>query len=793
MWQNYLKVAWRDMVRHKGFSFIHILGLAVGLAFFTIVVVTVGIDLRADRFHKNAPRICGVIQVNVAGDKEESHAIYAAGSLLPALRGEFPEIENGVRVRPAPRMIVRQEEKVFYQNDILFVDPGFLSIFSFPMTRGNPATALAQPATAVISESTARKYFAAANPLGRILLLDGRVPVTVTGVVKDLLEYSSLQFEMLLSRDTARQFKPEPEDWNSARDATFLLLRRGIDRERLQGQLSRFLHAHYGDAPQAPKRLYLMPLLDLRLKSIVPVPIQTFLIRSHPLTAIVNISLAVIILLIVCINFMNLATARYAKRAKEIGLRKAIGAGRAALIRQFIAESLVQAAVALPLALILYGIGLPALVRMYGLSKEFPIWNHPHLFAILAVVTMLAGVFAGSYPAFFLSAFRPSLVLKGDLSRGRKGTTFRRLLVVVQFALAVFLFTITLMARNQHRHTMNADFGYDRQRILAMSIAGVSGSTVELLKTELARSPAVKSLTATAGLPGSWNPEQIVVPEDMDEGLGRPVNTYGVDEDFIETLGIGLLRGREFSHRFDDRDSVIINETMARELKWDNPIGRRLVVAGRAKTVVGVAQDFMFRRTTLNLGPALLFMEPSERNWLLLKYGPEQRAEDMQALAGRIWTRLAPDLPFERTTLDDHFHLVYRSQENAYQILQVMDGIMIFIASLGLLGLASFMVERRTKEIGIRKVLGASILGIIRLLSREYIVLVALANAAAIPFSVWIMQRLLQITYAYSIAPLNTSIFIFTIALTLTVAFLAVASQVQRAIRLKPVDSLRHE
>jgi putative ABC transport system permease protein len=793
MIRNYLKVAWRNLKNHKLFSFINIFGLAIGLALFAIIAVIIGLDLNADRFHKNARRICGVIQVNVSGDKGETHSVYTSGALLPALRNEFPEIEDGTRVLPAQRMIVRQKDRVFYQEGILFADPSFLSIFSFPMAGGTEGNPLEQPAAAVISESTARKYFGRANPLGQKLLLNNRVQVTVTGVARELLEYSSIQFDLLLPRQIARDFYPALEDWNETKEATFLLLRRGAASRRLQSRLPLFLKKYYSDSPQSPKRFYLLPLLDSRLKSIVPVPITTFLIRSHPVDLVLNLSLAVILLLIACINFMNLAIARYTRRAKEIGLRKTIGARRWALIRQFIAESVVQAVLALPLALVIYGIGFPALARFVGLTQEFPVWDNPIMFACLVAVTILAGILSGLYPAFFLSSFNPVQVLKGNLSRGKEGTFFRRLLVITQFFLAIFLVMITLLGRNQHRHLLRADFGYDRGQVLAVSIAGMDTAAVQRLKNDMTKLPAVVSLSAAGGLPGSWNPEQSVVPEGTDQSQGRLVNAYGVDYGFVETVGVRMLQGRRFSTLFNDRDSIIINETMARQLGWDNALGRRILVGKQAKTVVGVANDFLFRRTIWKMGPALMFVEPIGLNWLLVKYRATSRSGEVRAAINQVWKRIVPGMPFEWTTLDDYFRNVYGSMYNTYQILKIIDGFMIFIACLGLFALASYMVERRTKEIGIRKVLGASVAEITRLVSWEYLVLVMLANALAIPLSAWVILRLLQISYAFSIAPLGIGMFIFTVALTLIAAFLAVASQVWRALRANPVDSLRYE
>jgi len=790
---NLIKTAWRNVLKQKGYSLVGIVGLAAGLAYFAMIAVLEDLHFNADTFHRNAERLYGVVQVNDAGKDADEHAAFNSGLLLAALRSEFPEIEDGSRVLLVGRQIVRRGENVFYQNDIHFVDGNFLSLFSFPLVSGSRATALSQPYSVVLSQRAAEKYFGKQDPLGKALTINRSINVTVTGVARNLYENSSIRFDMLVSMDAARSLFPDLDSWEKSDFSTFLLLARGTDLRSLQAKLPVFLKKYFPTTSQAPKKMYLFPFLDFRLKSTKPVRIKTFFMNVEPEVIYMQYASAIIVLLIACFNFMILATSRHMRRAKEIALRKTVGADRWKLIKQFLVESVITALLALPLALLIYAFAFPAMTNYMEYSQDLPVWNHPFLFKYLLALTVLVGLFAGSYPAFFLSKFNPTLVLKGGRFSGKRGQLLRKILVVTQFSLLIFLIIWTMMFKKQFNHFLAVDYGYDRSRVLAALVKNIPAGDLQILKKELSRLPAVASVAAAWNLPGHWNSEQKVAPEGTDENRGWLVNAYGVDEGFAGTVGIRLLKGRDFSQAFHDQQSLLINETLARHLGWDQPLGRRITIGDRLGTVVGVVKDFQFRAPSFPVGPALFYMETDKLNYLLLKFQPGYPYPEMLQQVKKVWDRVVRDYPFETTLLDDHFRHVYSWMDKVYVIMTILNTVILFVACLGLLGLVSFAVERRTKEVGIRKVMGASVAGIFTLISREFVLLVTLANLAGILLGTWIVERMFRMMISYNRVDLDAGIYVLTAAMTLGATLLAISWEIRRAARANPVDSLRYE
>ncbi len=790
---NMAKTAWRNLKKEKVYTIVSLFGLAVGLAYFAMIGVLEDMEFRADAFHRNAKRLYGVVQVNDAGNDAQTHAAFNPGPLLPALRGEFPEIEDGTRILPAGVQIVRRGENVFYQNLVRFVDGNFLTLFSFPLVAGDRASALTQPYSAVLSQSAAEKYFGRENPLGKTLTINRAITVTVTAVAGDLYENSSIRFEILASLDAARALFPDLDSWESSKFSTFLLLAPGADVRSLQAKLPFFLKKYFPATPQAPKKIYLFPFLDFHLRSEKPVRIDSFLWKQETQVIYMQYASAVIVLLIACINFMILATSRHMRRAKEIALRKTLGADRWKLIRQFLAESVLMALLALPLALLIYAYALPAMTGYIGYSKALPLWGHPFLFKFLPGLTVLVGLFAGSYPALFLSKFKAALILKGGIASGKQGARLRKVLVVTQFTLAIFLIIWTLMFKKQFNHFLAVDYGYDRNRVLAMLVKNIPAGDLQVLKKELSRLPAVVSVGAAGNLPGAWSSEQKVAPEGADENRGWLVSAYGVDDGFAETVGIRLVKGRNFSRAFNDRQSLIINETLARQLGGDQPLGMRMTLAGRQGIVVGVARDFQFRDPSFPQGPALFYMEAEKLNYLLLKFQKGLPLPALRQQVNQVWERIVRDYPMETITLDDHFLDVYSWMNKVYVIMIVLNTVILFVASLGLLGLVSFAVDRRTKEVGIRKVLGASVADIFGLISREFILLVALANIIGMLLGTWIIERMFRMMISSNRVGPDAGVFLVTAAMTLGATLLAISWEIARAARANPVDSLRHE
>ncbi len=790
---NMIKTAWRNLKKEKVYTLISLFGLAVGLAYFAMIAVLEDLHFQADAFHRNAERLFGVVQVNDTGKDTEDHAIFNPGPLLAAMRSEFPEIEDGSRILVAGRQIVRRGENVFYENGIQFVDENFLSLFSFPLVSGDRGTALSQPYSAVLSQRAAEKYFGKEDPLGKTLTINRIVSVTVTAVAKNLYENSSIRFDMLASMDAARALFPDPDSWEKSDFSTFLLLARGADIKSLQAKLPAFLKKYFPATPQAPKKIYLFPFRDFRLKATKPVRIKTFFMHVEPEVIFMQYASALIVLLIACLNFMILATSRHMRRAREIAMRKTLGADRRRLIGQFLLESLVMALLALPLALLIYGYAFPAMTNYMGYSRDLPIWNHPFLFKYLLVLTAAVGMFAGSYPAFFLSKFNPVQVLKGSRFSGKRGQFLRKFLVVTQFSLVIFLIIWTLMFKKQFNHFLAVDYGYDRSRVLAALVKNIPADDLQILKKELSRLPAVASVAASWNLPGHWNSEQKVVPEGTDENRGWLVSTYGVDEGFVGAVGIRLLQGRDFSQAFHDQQSLLINETLARQLGWDQPLGRRITIGDRQGTVVGVVGDFQFRDPSFLLGPALFYMETDKLNYLLLKFQPGTSFPGLLQQVKKVWGHVVRDYPLETVLLDDHFRDTYSWMDKVYVIMAILNTVILFVACLGLLGLVSFAVERRTKEIGIRKVMGASVAGIFALISREFVLLVTLANLAGILLGTWIVERMFRMMISYNRVNTDAGIYLLTVAMTLGATLLAISWEINRAARANPVDSLRYE
>lgn len=796
MFKNYLLVALRNLKKQKLFSLINIIGMAVGMAGFAFFAHTAGVKLNSDRFHKNADRIYSVIQVLPIANKDEEHTAYTPAPLLPALRSEFPEIEDGVRIFPAGRMTLKHKNDSFYENGILFVDPNFLMFFTFEMAVGNPETALSEPYSIVMSEAAALKYFGDENPIGKVLTLEKKIDVTVTGVIKNIPRTSSIRFEFLVSMETARALSVGLDDWTIHRQTAFLLLPDRSDKARLEEKLPAFINKYIADSPESPKRMYLFPFLDIRLKSS---HITSFMATTFQASVIIVFSIGVLLLLVVCINFINLSTARYMHRMKEIGMRKVIGARRSQLIMQFLGESLLLSFLALPAAVILYElihpifsayIGSPVLGIVTTVSNS--IWNYPFLLKYLLIAAVLTGIFSGIYPAFFLSSFQPVQVLKGSLHSGKKKRRGSKIMIVFQFSLSIIFITFAGILKNQFDHLLKADLGYSRDRIAVLEVSGEARSNLKLIKTEISRHPDVISVSASANLPGIWSSKRPARPPGVNEDEALTVEAYGVDYDFIEALDMRIMQGRSFSRDYEDSSNFIINETAAKRFQWENPVGKQLTVGEQTGTVIGVVKDFLFADIGFSLPPAVLYLEPENLNFLLTKFSSSDSFNSIREQLKEQMQIIAPDLPFNCYTLADYFHDMLRVLNSLAWFLNIIGIAAVLFSCLGLLGLASYMVERRTKEIGIRKILGASLTRVIWVLIKEFIILVAVANIIALLLVYFGWNRILQ-TGLLFMTNISAGTYLFAVFVSLLSAAIAVTSQTLKAARTNPADSLRYE
>ncbi|HSG27967.1 MAG TPA: ABC transporter permease, partial [Candidatus Krumholzibacterium sp.] len=506
-------------------------------------------------------------------NRGDEHTAFVPAPLLPALKEEFPEIEKAARVLPPGRMVVKVDEEVFYESGILFADAEFLDIFSFRLLAGRAGDQLVEANTALITPELSSKFFGEENPIGRFIGLGGEVNVRITGVIEQPSHYSSIAFRMLVSIDTADRIYGDIDDWEASRYAAFVLLPEGDDGKALSEALPAFSRRHIAAGPDAPLDMYLFPFLDFHLGAYEK--IESFLGHENPIAVCIYFGTGIMVLLVVCINFMNLSTARYMRRAREVGVRKAIGAGRGQLVAQFLGESVVLAVLALPLGVALYYLMFNTLLAYLGADIEVPLWNHPYMIRYLLAVTLSTGLLAGTYPAFFLTKFSPVQVLKGRLKTGRRGPVVRRTLVISQFAMAVVLIVFAVISKRQFDFILEkVEFGYDRERVVTLPIP--DGASLEAVKDELLRIPAITSVAASAGIPTDWDAMLKVVPEGAEDTEVMTMFSYGADHDLLTLLGIGRASGRFLSAGFPDEDAVVINETAARELGWAQPVGMQL-------------------------------------------------------------------------------------------------------------------------------------------------------------------------------------------------------------------------
>jgi putative ABC transport system permease protein len=767
------------------------MGLAVGMTGFALFAHAAGVKLTADKFHRDADRIYAVVQVALAENKDEQHSTYLSAPLLSSLQAEFPEIREAVRICPAQRLILRKDKDSFYENRALFVDPNFLQFFSFGLLAGNPQTALSNPNSMVISEAVALKYFGDDDPVGQVLTLGNTVDVTVTGVLKNIPRTSSLRFNILLSMETSKALYDILDDWDISRHTGFWRFPKGTKIKNLEERFSSLIGRYFSDPEKTPQRMYLFPFLDFRLKGghiVSPVA------SSNMAGVFIVFFLGILLLFIVSINFINLSTTRYMHRLREIGLRKVIGANRFKLIKQFLGESTLLAFLALPISIILYELVHPIFTAYVGGVSDVSnsIFHYPFLLKYLLIAVLITGFFSGVYPAFFVSSFRPVQVLKGSLQQGRKKRLGSKAMIVFQFAISILLIIIAGTVKGQFKLLLNADMGYSRERVAVIQISDEVRSKRQVIQNEIERHPEVISVSASGSIPIVWESPLPVRPVDAGKDEAMTMQAYGVDYNFVETLEMKMTNGRSFSKELGDKNSLLISETAAKRLKMDNPVGEHLAVGEHSGVVVGVVQDFLFADIGFGIPPAVLYLEENNMKYMLIKFSSKDGFPEIREVLKEQWLLHAPNLPFDCDTLENHFGRFFDLLSRLAGFLNIIGILGVFFSCLGLLGLASFMVERRAKEIGVRKILGASFFQINWAFGREFIILVTIANAIAAVLVYVGWNRILQ-TGLLFFEKISVWTYGFAIFISLFMALIAVTSQVWKSARANPVNSLRQE
>ncbi len=803
MLKNHLKLAFRIIKKHKGHSLINIFALAVGFACCILILLYIHYELNYDKFHKNYPDIYRILKKR-PGEKFDNST---SSRLAPALKENFPEVLAATRVNKIEG-VINFDGKSLLEDRIFFVDQGFLDVFTFPVIAGNPESALDDPFSVLITEDMAEKYFGNKDPLGqtisisdenrfdKFLTSSNRHDYKVTGILKNVPQNSHIKFDFLASFSSmeALRGKSYMNRWDAYLDRTYVLLSEYCNPDELEQKVEQYLLQS-----DVRTKYCLQSLGDIHLFG----NLNTELEPNSDISYIYLFSaLAFFIMLISCFNYVNLTTARAAHRAKEVGMRKVVGAERRQIVHQFLGESGVFTFIAVIVSFGLVKMTLPAFKLLINRDLSFADLISSHMLPLLFGIVVLAGIGSGIYPAIFFSSFRPIRMLKGTLNTGTKGSSFlKNSILTTQFFISTVMVIATMTVYHQLHYIRNKNLGYNKDLVLAVNIKDDNlRNNFAPLMNELRQNPRILSISASSSLPNNIDLSYTTRWENM--GDLRPFDTYVtfIDSDFVDFYGLKITRGRNFYHDFGKelKNAYIINETANMRLGWDESIGKRINLSGREGIIIGIIEDFHFQPLHNEIEPLALglyqeginFFPYNGIEYFSMRISSTNIPNTLSVLK-RTFKKFSPDYPFEYSFLDDNFEKVYKSEQKLGQAFSCFALISIFITCLGLFSLSSFTVEKRTKEIGIRKVLGSSIPGIFLLLTKESARWILLGNIIAWPVAYFAMNKWLQ-NFAY-----RTGIGIWTFAiptaLVLTIALCTISYQTIKAATANPVDSLRYE
>jgi ABC-type antimicrobial peptide transport system permease subunit len=785
MLKNYLKIALRNIRRHKGYSFINITGLAIGMACCLLITIWVLDELSYDKFHENAANLYRV-EENQDYSGRQFHVNVTPHPLAPALKDEIPEIIDATRYVWAGGLLFRYGDKVFFEDDIRAVDPSFLQMFTFPLLRGDKNVALNSPYSLVLSEDIAEKYFGEEDPLGQIISINNQYDFTVTGIIENIPHNSILQFDIIIPYEFLRKIGKTNDEFGSNSIQTFVKLQENITVEKANEKIFGFIRTR---RPKSTTDLVLMPYTRIHLHSYFGWEKGAGAVQYIYIFSLI----ALFVLLIACINFMNLSTARSASRAKEVGLRKVIGALKRHIIQQFYGESVIFAFIALIFAVVIVSLLLPAFSSLAAKELSWNVTGIESILIGLLAITFFTGLVAGSYPALFLSAFQPVKVLRRSLKPGSGSSRFRKVLVVVQFSVSILLIIGTTVVYKQLNFMKNRSLGWDKEHLVYIYLRADIKNSYETLKTELVKDSRILGVTGAYQLPGyNFGNAGGADWDGKDPELEALIGINEVDFDFIETLKIEITEGRSFSREFssDLSKSFIVNEEVAKIMEKESVVGERFSFVGVEGSIIGVMKNFHYQPIRNKIEPLAIHVLPDDINYMLIRIPPGSISESLQ-FVGNTWSRVIPNYPLEYRFLNEAFDRMYRTEDRMGTLLKYFAILAVFIACLGLFGLASFTAEQRTKEIGVRKVLGASVSQVTLLLCKQFLLLVLLANVIACPVAYLVMKNWLQ-NYAYKTG-LGLFIFVAAMAAALVVAIISVSFQAIKAGISNPVDSLRYE
>ena len=768
MFKNNIKIALRNLLRNKLHSIINILGFSISMASFIFIILYLNFELSYDKFHNNCDNIYRI---------DEPTGIWTPSSLATRIKEEMPEVVEAIRIdyyTQASKKAFTFKDKIFNENKFFLVDPEFFDLFSFELISGNAKSILNEPGSIIISESVAKKYFGKENAIGKVLKYENEQDYIVKGILANIPENTHFQIDLLASYKNLKK---------SGNVITYLQLDDNVSPESFLDKLDELDTKRTGKTWRNSYQL--QKVTDIHLKSHIrgEISINGNLTEIYLFSAI-----ALIILLIACINYMNLATARYIKRIKEVSIRKVVGARKNQLIRQFLGESIIISVIAIIFAVILVEIFLPYINQI--LERNITLYNYNNILIIggLILFAIITGLISGCYPAFFLSSIKVQSLIKGINKNKLSTETSRKILVIFQFSLTIFFIIFTLSVKQQMKYIRNKDMGFSMDKIINIPINDSIGSKHYALKDELLMNPGISEITFSNFRIGENNWYQSTTWEGMEEGEQDMMCWIPVDYDFINTFKLEITKGNNFSQSSKKELEYIINESAEKHIGWDDPIGKEFEIVGKGK-VIGVVKDFNYKSLYTKVEPCVLVAYPEEFNIISLKmneYNNEQKTR-----IKKVWESIIPEKPCEPYLFADNYYSLYQSEQKTDKTMSTMVILTIIISCMGLFGLTSFITNQRTKEIGIRKAIGASVSNIILMLSKEFAILVIISNIIAWPFAYFVIKKWLM-NYEYNI---SISIFNFIIPgiIVMILALLTVYLQSIKAANTKPVDTLRHE
>lgn len=803
MLQNYFIVAIRNLIRQKGYFIINLLGLTIGLTACLLISFYVIDELSYDKFHEKGDRIYRVGYQFKAPTGEVYKSAFTEYKLKAIFENYYNQIEAFTRIGQPSSFYLEYANNKFYETGISIVDTSFFNVFTYDWIMGDKKTALIEPFTAVITESIAKKYFGDSIPIGKNLKVyheEGETNIRVTGLIKDMPKNAHFHLNLMVSEKTGDYMYNEmvKENWGEMSQFSYILLPKNLSIQSLKKLSKDFMIQTFGkESPRAQSDLLFQPLYDIHLKSNTRFEFET---NGSMRNVVIFSIIAIFILVIASINYMNLATARSSKRSMEVGIRKILGAKRKNLIFQFIGEAILISFIAIWLAIALADILLPKFNELAGKEINIQWMNNLWIILLTACISLIIGIISGSYPAFFLSSFKPLKVLKEKNKLSGSNSLLRKILVISQFSISITLIIVTIIVFSQWKYMQNKPLGIDPTNIVIFRSPGVQ--EYHTLKQELLKNPHIISVTASNKRPTGKLSSNLSYKTEEVDSENKSIKIVTVDYDFFKTLNNKIVQGRSFSKSMseDEHSTFIINEAALKEFGWDNAIGKTFETytidpeannwIKRTGQIVGVAKDFHFESVHNEIVPVVYFIDNNWRFWVSVKISSSNTNETLRYMK-KVWDSLNTERYYDPTFYEDSIENLYKSEKQFFILFIIFSILAIFIACLGIFGLASFTAEQKTKEIGIRKVLGSSVTGIIRLVNREFLKLVLISNIIAWPIAWYFMKNWLN-NFVYRI-DLTIWPFIFSGMIAIIIALGSVTYQAFKASRTNPVNALRYE